>query len=530
MGNDFSKGVDSAVSIITGIITGDMTGGLAGASAPWLAEQIKIQAGDNETARLVAHAILGAVVAELQGNSALSGGAGAVAGEVAADIIRKQLYGKEVKDLTEEEKQTISALSQLASGLAVAAGGGNFGDASAAISSSKNAVENNALLQQKHINKITELADGNTEEFAKLYAAACAIKKCSAEFADDDPNKAKFQEIEAMGNSEELESYRKILRDIDYVKTNFAPDMIGFMPVTYETIEKLFDYTDTDKVLDTLKYANNEYSIMTRAGGAFQLGFALTEGAAGIALIPTCETGVGCIASGAMIWHAADSGGTAWSIIIDGQQYKTLTAKSLSDLLNISETDAEMIFDLAGATATLKGSSSLFKNSVVNTSKLSVKELDKINKELSVLNAEKYKAQAQQELIDEINKFTSRTQATNISTMIGAYDPVTGKTAIGYSNGKITADALHPTTINYIEKKLGVKIGDFTSFCKNKAGACAEVSAADNLIRQGVQPERIKFTQAVRPRMIWDEKKITKDAIIPPCKNCKTVWPKGDEK
>ncbi|OTQ68515.1 hypothetical protein B6D17_11080, partial [Gilliamella apis] len=145
MGNDFSKGVDSAVSIITGIITGDMTGGLAGASAPWLAEQIKIQAGDNETARLVAHAILGAVVAELQGNSALSGGAGAVAGEVAADIIRKQLYGKEVKDLTEEEKQTISALSQLASGLAVAAGGGNFGDASAAISSSKNAVENNYL-------------------------------------------------------------------------------------------------------------------------------------------------------------------------------------------------------------------------------------------------------------------------------------------------------------------------------------------------------------------------------------------------
>ena len=82
-------------------------------------------------------------MAELQGNSALSSGTGAVVGEVAADIIRKQLYGKEVKDLTEEEKQTISALSQLASGLAVAAGGGSVGDASAAISSSKNAVENN---------------------------------------------------------------------------------------------------------------------------------------------------------------------------------------------------------------------------------------------------------------------------------------------------------------------------------------------------------------------------------------------------
>ncbi|WP_294883587.1 VENN motif pre-toxin domain-containing protein [uncultured Gilliamella sp.] len=67
-----------------------------------------------------------------------------MAGEVAADIIRKQLYGKEVKDLTEEEKETISALSQLASGLAVAAGGGNIGDASTAISS-KNAVENNSV-------------------------------------------------------------------------------------------------------------------------------------------------------------------------------------------------------------------------------------------------------------------------------------------------------------------------------------------------------------------------------------------------
>ena len=153
MGSDVSKGIDTATAIITGIITGDITGGLAGASAPWLAEQIKLHTGhmgedgkwqtDDIAGNLIAHAILGAVVAELQGNSGLAGGAGAVAGEVAADIIRKQLYGKEVKDLTEEEKQTISALSQLAAGLAVAAGGGSVGDAGAAISSSKNAVENN---------------------------------------------------------------------------------------------------------------------------------------------------------------------------------------------------------------------------------------------------------------------------------------------------------------------------------------------------------------------------------------------------
>ncbi|KES14837.1 putative hemagglutinin (DUF638), partial [Gilliamella apicola SCGC AB-598-I20] len=164
MGNDFSKGVDSAVSIITGIITGDMTGGLAGASAPWLAEQIKLHTGhmgedgkwqtDDIAGNLIAHAILGAVVAELQGNSALSGGVGAVSGELASKVIINTLYGgKDASELTEDEKQTISALSQLASGLAVAAGGGNFGDASAAISSSKNAVENNYLNSDEHQTK-----------------------------------------------------------------------------------------------------------------------------------------------------------------------------------------------------------------------------------------------------------------------------------------------------------------------------------------------------------------------------------------
>ena len=76
------------------------TGGLA--SAPWVAEQIKKHTGhkeengnwktDDVAGNLIAHAILGAVVAELQGNSGLAGGAGAVTGELAADIIRRQLY------------------------------------------------------------------------------------------------------------------------------------------------------------------------------------------------------------------------------------------------------------------------------------------------------------------------------------------------------------------------------------------------------------------------------------------------------
>ncbi|OCG16555.1 hypothetical protein A9G09_02915 [Gilliamella sp. wkB292] len=156
MGGDVSKGIDSAVAIVTGIISGDITGGLAGASAPWLAEQIKKHTGhkdengnwvtDNVAGNLVTHAILGAVVAELQGNSGLSGGLGAVGGELAAQVIRKTFYGdKNDNELTEAEKQNISALAQLATGLAIAVAGGDVGDAGTAIAAGKNAVENNYL-------------------------------------------------------------------------------------------------------------------------------------------------------------------------------------------------------------------------------------------------------------------------------------------------------------------------------------------------------------------------------------------------
>ncbi len=95
----------------------------------------------------LAHAILGAVAAEVSGNNALSGAAGAASGELAAQVLIKQLYGDgaKVSELTEEQKQTISTLSTLAAGLA----GGIAGDSSASAltgaQAGKNAADNNAL-------------------------------------------------------------------------------------------------------------------------------------------------------------------------------------------------------------------------------------------------------------------------------------------------------------------------------------------------------------------------------------------------
>ncbi|WP_075508668.1 VENN motif pre-toxin domain-containing protein [Gilliamella sp. App2-1] len=99
------------------------------------------------------------MVAELQGNSALVGGLGAAASERSADAIAGILYpDKDIKDLSQEERQQISALSQLATGLAIAAAGGDIQDINTGVAAGKNAVENNSLLgdrfREKHKNSV----------------------------------------------------------------------------------------------------------------------------------------------------------------------------------------------------------------------------------------------------------------------------------------------------------------------------------------------------------------------------------------
>ncbi|OCG38913.1 VENN motif pre-toxin domain-containing protein, partial [Gilliamella sp. Bif1-4] len=122
---------------------------------PKIATIIKQQTEGSTVANTVSHAILGAVVAELQGNSALVGGLGAAASERGAEVIMGILYpGKTVAELSQEERQQISALSQLATGLAIAAAGGDIQDVNTGVAAGKNAVENNYLNSQDHQKKV----------------------------------------------------------------------------------------------------------------------------------------------------------------------------------------------------------------------------------------------------------------------------------------------------------------------------------------------------------------------------------------
>lgn len=152
---DYQRVTQAVTAALQGLAGGDIGSALAGASAPYLAQLIKKSTGDNVALNVMAHAVLGAVVAQAQGNSAAAGAAGAAGGELVARLITQQLYGtSDSNALSEEQKQTISALSTLAAGLAGGLVEGNSADAIAGAGAGRNAVENNFLTNKYGVERL----------------------------------------------------------------------------------------------------------------------------------------------------------------------------------------------------------------------------------------------------------------------------------------------------------------------------------------------------------------------------------------
>ncbi|KAA5951991.1 hypothetical protein F3I56_12935 [Pantoea sp. VH_25] len=145
-GSALQQGISAVTAAVQGLSGGNVAQALSGAASPYLATEIhKLTEGSPE-AQAMAHAVLGAVTSYASGNSALAGAAGGVSGELMAKLVMNQLYpGKAVSELTESEKQTISALGTLAAGLAGGVVGGSTADAVAGAQAGQNALENNAL-------------------------------------------------------------------------------------------------------------------------------------------------------------------------------------------------------------------------------------------------------------------------------------------------------------------------------------------------------------------------------------------------
>ncbi|POW58502.1 filamentous hemagglutinin [Candidatus Pantoea alvi] len=146
-GSDLQKAAQAVTGALTALAGNNLAGALASGTSPYLATEIKKRVGEeNIAANAMAHAVLGAVTAQLNNQSGLAGGLGAGGGELAARVITGQLFpGRTAEQLNESEKQQVSALSQLAAGLAGGLATGDTAGALAAAQAGKNAVENNWL-------------------------------------------------------------------------------------------------------------------------------------------------------------------------------------------------------------------------------------------------------------------------------------------------------------------------------------------------------------------------------------------------
>ncbi|MDZ3971515.1 VENN motif pre-toxin domain-containing protein [Escherichia coli] len=137
------------VQAITGVLGGLNAGNpgqvLAGGLNPAVAQLIKQSTGDNREANLMAHAVWGALAAQLGGNNAASGAAGAFSGELAARYIIDNYYGGCTDNLSEQERQQISMLATIASGIAGGLVGNSTSAAGTGAQAGRNSVENNAL-------------------------------------------------------------------------------------------------------------------------------------------------------------------------------------------------------------------------------------------------------------------------------------------------------------------------------------------------------------------------------------------------
>ncbi|NEN75603.1 VENN motif pre-toxin domain-containing protein [Pelistega sp. NLN82] len=151
-GSDLQLGIRDATGVLQGLATGNTNAAIVGGLSPFLNKAIKEATTDKATnkvnlfANTVAHAILGAVEAKMLNTNVAAGAAGAVVGETTAHIIADKLYQKSPEALTEQEKETISALSQVVAGLSGVAVGDNLQSAVVSSEIGKRAVENNALV------------------------------------------------------------------------------------------------------------------------------------------------------------------------------------------------------------------------------------------------------------------------------------------------------------------------------------------------------------------------------------------------
>ncbi|HHF1678554.1 TPA: hemagglutinin repeat-containing protein [Haemophilus influenzae] len=177
IGSKTGMAIRAVTAALQAAAQNDTAGSFVALASPYLNKTIhEMTAGDtakDKATNLMAHALLSAVEFQVTGKDPLTGAIAGVTGEVTAQILTQAIYNKTPNQLTANEKENISTLSQLAGGLAAALTakangttteqGGNFLAATSGAGTAKRAVENNYLSIADVQNFIRELSKAQKE-------------------------------------------------------------------------------------------------------------------------------------------------------------------------------------------------------------------------------------------------------------------------------------------------------------------------------------------------------------------------------
>ena len=282
----------------------------------------------NAVAQALSHALLGAVLAELNGGSRTGGALAGAGGELAAGVL-KQAF-------PDADRETISALSQAVGAIAGSVSGGSLAHAALGIHIAKNAVENNRLLTAPELARIKEISNGDITLEAKLIAAGCALVKCSAGFAEGSAERAEWAAVEALGASSDA------LEEREWLKAQVLPGYLYTAGNGTAIEEKLFNYSDVDYLFDLS--SRNQAGV--RALGGLQTIAGAAEVAGGALASPSCASVVACVGVGYLIFTGADNAIAGSNTLLTGKPTATWGGQAIQLAPGISPELAEALYGL----------------------------------------------------------------------------------------------------------------------------------------------------------------------------------------
>ncbi|EOG5457238.1 hemagglutinin repeat-containing protein [Cronobacter turicensis] len=345
VGSDFWRNGSAITGLLAGALGGNLKGGMAAGAAPYVAGLIKSAANGSEPARIALHTLASAVLVKAQGGNAAAGAAGGFVAASSSAALSLAFYNKKPEELSPDEKTVVVNLVAALG----AAGGSMAAGNSTGIGSGANAarveVENNALANHTEKTVIDRLAKEGVATKQQLDAAACALLKCSAEFAEGTAEKAYYENLEKTGSQPEYAALREQLANEKFV-VSYKDPLTG-ENVTISTA--LFKYTNINAILDGATYANGEYQLTTRGAGLLQAAGGAAEiigGGVGCAGVVTCAAGAILATSG---FDNLQAGSDA---LASGRPTKTVGAELL-ETLGVPTEYSEVVYagvGLGGAT------------------------------------------------------------------------------------------------------------------------------------------------------------------------------------